>query len=335
MKEIRKIRAWQLVRLRTHTVDLDLSDEAFVTVGKRAACGGEMESVVMPSGLSTIKAEAFLKCKRLKSVTLPCESGVGISVGSFRGCERLQAVEPFGVVSAIGARAFEGCTMLTEILLGKGLRRIGDGAFRGCRSLKQVALLSSLEHIGRGAFRDCTSLVHVDLDASSVAEELFRGCLSLVEVRIPATWVLIPDGTFRDCTALREIEIPTNVQRIGKKAFRGCRRLTSVSVALGVQKIGAGAFTDTPCLREILVPHSVRSLGHGAFGTGRLPKEERMILKVENEYMARRLRRMLFFCGSARCAVVEVIGKSIEERKRERRRSTIEKSPTHLADFDE
>ena len=51
---------------------------------------------------------------------------------------------------------------------------------------------------------------------------------------------------------------------------------------------------------------------------------------VDNEYMCRRLRLRLFLCGSVGRVQVVQIGKTIDERKRERRRSTIEQTPVHL-----
>ena len=53
-------------------------------------------------------------------------------------------------------------------------------------------------------------------------------------------------------------------------------------------------------------------------------------MRVETEYMLRRMKIQLILCGSI--GRVELIrdGKSIEERKRERRRSTLEQTPVHL-----
>ncbi len=47
--------------------------------------------------------------------------------------------------------------------------------------------------------------------------------------------------------------------------------------------------------------------------------------------MLRRIRRQLFFCGRAGCAEVSMDGLTIEERKRERRRTTLEKKPEHIS----
>ena len=105
-----------------------------------------------------------------------------------------------------------------------------------------------------------------------------------------------------------------------------------MELGLGTARIGAFAFADTPRLREVEIPRTVTRLGFGAFGLGARPDDEKIVLRVENEYMRRRMKRLLLLCGSNRCARVELVGKSIEERKRERHRTELDQKPAHLFD---
>ncbi len=336
MKETIKIKKWQLLRYRSQKNEADLSAGDFLTVGKRAMHRGVMQSILLPPACSAIKTEAFRDCRRLKTIVLPSANNIGLSAGVFRGCARLHEVSNSEQLSAIGTAAFENCVMLENLTFGRSLHRIGERAFYGCRSLTELRLPGSVESIGRAAFADCTEIAAVDCSELTVAsEELFRGCISLAEIAIPQTWDRLPDGIFRDCAALSEVRIPGQVQSIGKHAFAGCSSLASVTLELGVTRIGAHAFADTPCLREVTVPHSVKRLGFGAFGLGKRAEEEKINLTVENDYMARRLRRMVRRCGSAGCVKVSLVGKSIEERKRERRRASLTTDPVHLVDFEE
>lgn len=336
MKEIVKIKKWQLMRYRSSAIEADLTGAEFVTVGKRAFRGSVAESLTLPAATSALKAEAFYRCARLKSVTLPSSNNVGLSCGVFRGCGRLHEVENSEMLSAIGESAFESCVMLREIRFGRDLHRVGENAFRSCRSLTSLSLPFGIEQLGRGAFRDCTELETVEAESlQASAKELFRGCISLREAPMPTAWNALPDGIYRECSALREVQIPQNIQTIGKHAFDGCTRLSDLTLSLGLESIGAYAFANLPALGEVLIPHSVKKLGYGAFGTGVRPLEERVRLLVENDYMARRLKRMLLWCGSSGCATVSVIGKTIEERKRERRRKSLDSEPVHLVDFND
>ena len=132
---------------------------------------------------------------------------------------------------------------------------------------------------------------------------------------------------------MTELTVPSQVSKIGKRAFLDCARLQSVELENGVERIGAKAFAKTPRLREVTVPHSLKRLGFGAFGLGR--SREKTVMYVDNEYMRRRMKQQLFLCGSLGRVRIELVGKSIEERKRERHRTELEQKPVHIMDDSE
>ena len=158
MKTDIKVKNWQLRKVKCTDASVDLSQKEFVAVEKRAFSNRGnrkyTEQVILPKGVSVLKAEAFSACTRLKQITLPADNNVGISGGVFQNCCRLRTVNNSGVIQSIGARAFFHCDMLQEIELGSDLRRIGEEAFRGCRSVRRIDLPPSLREIGKGAFRD-------------------------------------------------------------------------------------------------------------------------------------------------------------------------------------
>lgn len=334
MKTKTVIKKWQLLWHRSDAPAVDLREAEFLSVGNRAfrRCRGSMEEIRLPEGLSAIKSEAFRGCRRLFSVRLPEDSDVGLGTGALRDCIRLREIAPFERISSIGERAFSGCTMLSQISFGAGLRRIGAYAFRDCASLRSVTVPAHLESIGKGAFLQCTELERVEIEegVTHLAPAMLRGCISLGDIRIPSTVTALEEDLLRDCSALSSIALPGSVQQVGKNALRGCRRLREARMELGVSAIGAGAFRDCPELREVYLPHSIKRLGFAAFGLGRA--EERTRIYVEQEYMVRRMKRMLLFCGSYGRVEVLQSGKTIEERKRERRRSTLEKKVVRLTD---
>lgn len=337
MKPILKIKKWELIRVKQEAEALDLTGESFITVGKRALRRAPHKTVALPNGVCTIKAEAFAECAQLERLVLPEQNAVGLSCGVFRDCAALQTVVHSERISAIGDSAFENCISLQNLVVDKGLRRIGDEAFRGCRALRHFTVPSKSTVLGKAAFRDCISLEGIawDAQAQALSEELFRGCRALRDVTIPEALTEIPNGTFRECEAMEELSIPASVRTIGKDAFLGCTALKSVTLALGVESIGANAFANTPSLREVYLPHSVKRLGKGAFGCEARSGDDRVKIYVENEYMEKRMIRLLSKCGSAVCADVVVVGKTIAERKRERRRATLEDAPVHLWDVSE
>lgn len=335
MKPIFKIKNWQLLKARGVEGRVVLPAGDFVAIGKRAFAGKQnqyLESVAIPDGVSVIKAEAFAGDKNLRTVVLSTNGNIGLSQGVFAGCKRLREVANSEYINSIGALAFSNCAALQGIAFGKHLHRIGEGAFANCQSLTSVSLPSSLREIGKGVFAGCRELAFYSADDAlpALSEEMFRDCVSLREAIIPAAVSVIPRGAFEGCISLREVKIPANVNEIEARVFKNCRKLHTVRMELGIKEIGAHAFDNCPALREVFVPHSLKKLGYGAFGTGKRKDGEKITVCVENEYMVRRMKSLLFWCGSANCTEIKLIGKSIEERKRDRRRANVEAKGTHL-----
>ena len=140
-----------------------------------------VETVIIPSSVTTIEAEAFSGCTNLKTIvfksktrseiitlsvsqmsgSIKTESGV-ISIGdrAFYGCENLSAMD-LSSIRSIGENAFDGCKALAELTLSDQLTTVKAGAFSGCVSLKTVYLPATVEYLGRAAFSGCVGLESV------------------------------------------------------------------------------------------------------------------------------------------------------------------------------
>ena len=332
-KRIAKIKRWQLIRLRCKDATVDLSALDALTVGRRAfSRKKQLQSVTLPTELSAIKTEAFLKCRSLTDVTLGKQNTVGISEKAFFACTALREVRNSEMIFSIGKRAFAQCSALETITLGRELKRIGEHAFWGCCALTELVIPSCAEEIGEGAFAHCSALRQATAEEglTILAPHMFSGCTSLFDVTLPESLSALPHGIFRNCSALQEVRIPVGIKRIEKKAFKGCKLLSRVEIELGCERIVAHAFAGCPSLTEVTLPRTVKRLGFGAFGLGK--RKEKTVLYVENEYMLRRMKRLLLLCGSWQCTRAVLVGKTVAERKRERRRTTLEQEPTHLID---
>lgn len=120
-------------------------------IGERALAGAPINSIILPDGLQSIGANAFIGCESLTSVQFP---------------EGLQV---------IAIEAFRGCTSLTSVLFPEELQRIGSFAFDGCTSLTSVQFSEGLQWIYDYAFRDCTSLTTIICNASIPPEFTYDG----------------------------------------------------------------------------------------------------------------------------------------------------------------
>ena len=94
----------------------------------------ELESVVIPSSVSSIGENAFWRCYALKEITI-----------SSKKC-------------TFGSMTFMDCTSLEEVVIPEGIETLSEDMFRMCSSLKSVSIPSSVSVIESGAFEDCASL---------------------------------------------------------------------------------------------------------------------------------------------------------------------------------
>ena len=124
-----------------------------------------IDTVVVPAGVETIGAGAFIHCWQLFSIKLP-RGLTTIDAHAFRNVYNLFSLTlPVGLTT-IGEFAFKYCRNLSSLTLPVGLKKIGAYAFLNCVSLTSIQLPCGLTSIGRFAFSRCTSLTFVSLHYS-------------------------------------------------------------------------------------------------------------------------------------------------------------------------
>ena len=183
----------------------------------------DVESVVIPEGVTEIGGCAFKGCKSLSSVEIP-SSVTAIGERAFWYCTSLTSVEIPSSVTEIGAKAFKGCNinelshpLLTikngvaiwdnEVLccasqstsvvtIPENVTKISDYAFSHCESLPSVEIPSSVTVIGACAFECCTSLESVEF-SGTVAQWKSVEKMSGWHYGFPAKSVKCVDGEAR------------------------------------------------------------------------------------------------------------------------------------------
>lgn len=198
-------------------------------------------SYVIPSGVETIGAYAFLYCDKLTSVTIP-ES-----------------------VTTIGEWAFDGCSNLTSVTLSEGLESIENHAFYYCDKLGSIEIPASVKTIGNQAFDDCKNLSSVTLNEglTTIGSNAFASCSSLTEIEIPSTVTSIENNAFF-ASGITKAIFKKGVTEIGDSVFNCCSKLETVVIPNSVTKIGY-AFPRCTSLREITIPGSVTEIAYTAF----------------------------------------------------------------------
>ncbi len=104
----------------------------------------------LPTGISSIRDNAFSHCVALTAVTIP--EGV----------------------TSIGDSAFSECTGLTAVTIPDSLTSIGDCAFAWCYGLRSLTIPAGVSSFGEDIFNDCSDLtlsVYAGSAAEAYAEE--------------------------------------------------------------------------------------------------------------------------------------------------------------------
>jgi hypothetical protein len=207
---------------------------------------GQIASVVVEPGVTSIGAYAFAVCRSLKSV----------------------AFAPSPALTSIGEAAFFDCKALESIVLPERLTSIGARAFYACNSLISLALPATVTAIGGEAFADCLDLAAITVapDNPSFADNdgvLFdRDGKSLIcyppqkagnSYTVPPSVTVIGEAAFYSCRALESILLPASLTTIGDHAFSGCNSLTSLALSATVTAIGTEAFSSCSYLTAITV----------------------------------------------------------------------------------
>ena len=234
--------------------------------------------VVIPSGVTRIRSDAFRYCNGLKSVTIG-GSVEEIESGAFQGCSDLESVTIGGAIVTIGHNAFENCSDLESVTISSSADswktpRIGDCAFHGCISLKSLTIGGNITEIGHDAFEGCYELESLTLPASvkRIGFHAFARCHWLKSVTIggaPSSEnsqaLCIEDRAFEYCHELKSFTIGGNVEMLGTSAFLSCGRLENVTVGGYVRTIEPQAFGECLKLKSVTVGGGVEYIEFDAF----------------------------------------------------------------------
>ena len=243
--------------------------EDITTICTLAFANTPVQTVQLPSTLTTIRYGAFQNCTALKQITLP-KSMTFIEGGAFQNCSALTSISVPQNVTYLGASAFSGCTSLTSATLPQTITRISSGLFENCSSLTTVQASSALTSIGSRAFAETSALSSFTFPQTltAVGAESFTGS-GIVTANLPQSVTYLGAGAFADCTKLVYAQVPAAIQAIRERTFRNCTELKNVSIPEGIRYIGAAAFQNDVSLQTIDFAQSLLTICDNAFeGSG-------------------------------------------------------------------
>ncbi len=181
------------------TIPSSLDGKNVVSIGDFAfskyANKTTLESITLPSGITSIGRGAFNGCSALASVNIP-SSVKRIEAETFIACSQLKNISiPYGV-NFIGANAFQN-SGISSIILPCSVKTIKGSAFRSCEALGSIIIPDSVTELGN-AFISCSALKNVTIGSgiSSIQQATFDGCTAIKTLTLPAELTTIDKYNF-------------------------------------------------------------------------------------------------------------------------------------------
>lgn len=232
---------------------LDLSNVRFknneIKSSSWDGTAGTVKGLILPSTVTTIGnlAFTFLFGTSLETVTIP-SSVTTIEEGAFRNLSVLRTVNFSGNgLTSIGDIAFSGCTALESFEMPNSVTSIGEEAFSGCSSLATLTLSNQLTEIPYRAFYNCSNLgtdLNIPASVTEIGGTAFWHCTGIQNLTLNNGLQTIDGNAFEGCTGIGSVSIPNTVTTIGDNAFLGCTEVAAISLPPSVTSIGDRAFKD-------------------------------------------------------------------------------------------
>ena len=212
---------------------------------------------VIKDGTTLIAEEAFFKCNKVSSLTIPAEV-VYINDKALQECDILASIkvdEDNAVFKSLDDNLYNKQNVLLQYPIGKAATiveipdetvKIGDYAFYKCGNIVAINVPENVIEIGEQAFAGCAKLYAVDLpNVKTIDTNAFKDCTVLGEVKFGAVLDLIGESAFEGCIALKTVALPAGLSEISTNAFRDCTGLESIIFPASMRVIGASAFAGT------------------------------------------------------------------------------------------
>jgi hypothetical protein len=253
-----------------------------VGTGIQMANFGDLLSVTLPAGVTTIASSAFQDCNNaaFTSITLPT-GFTTLSEYSFYFCANLATfTNNSTVLTTFGDNCFGG-NAYTSFVIPNSVTSYGGGVFASCNNLVSLTI-GSLVPAGITFIQYISGFQNYFVDAGSTNYAASSGILynfgsttllslppsnATTNLVIPSTVTTINNNSCSGTGNLLSVTIPATVTSIGSAAFSGNNALTTVIFADGSNpNFNNYAFASCFNLTDITFPNSI--LGTGFLSSG-------------------------------------------------------------------
>jgi len=248
---------------------------------------GNIASVVIEEGITSVGNSAFKKFDKLKEITLPssvtvigedafydlplekvvlAEGLTEIKSSAFSSCDKLESITLPSTLKTMGGRVFGYCTALKSVTIPAGVSEMGEYMFSGCEALETAVIEAHIDTLPACTFESCASLQSVTLSDTlrTLDTWAFRKC-GLRTLTLPSGLEVIGNSVFMGSEDLETVEIPESVHTIDFSAFEECYSLKNVQLPAGLTTLGSQVFEYCYSLEEIVIPDGISMIDGSTF----------------------------------------------------------------------
>ncbi len=226
-----------------------------------------LESIILPEGISSIGGYAFMYCYALESINLP-QSLTSIDYSAFRSCNALTSVTVPSQVTVMGWLAFAYCENLESLIFESTYCEHIEsyGSY-----ITDSPKLTTIGGIGSGA----------DIQFAWTEIPKFAFVSDYISsVVVPEGVTVINHGAF-NCPNLRYVSLPSTLESCGEyvNIQTGISLFGDTTLLKTAGPAGSGCDIEYSCttipeytfayapLEKITIPETVTSIAHGAFAS--------------------------------------------------------------------
>jgi len=198
---------------------------------------GEVKSVKIEEGVTTIGDYAFYQCNNLASISLPQSL---ISIGSYACYE---------------------CNSLPSFFVPKSVQKVGDWAFASCASLTHFSIEDGAR-INFGGLNDPYIASYKVFDNTNLENLYLGGDITVDDNSNMYSWGEGSRSPFSNISTLKTVEMSENVTTLGSGIFAESP-ITSLVIGKNVTSIGEYAINKCNIGQSLLIPSNVETVGVG------------------------------------------------------------------------
>ena len=139
------------------------------TLNQQAFYKSGLKAVTLPATITSMGTGVFQESE-VETATVNCTT---LKAQTFLNCRALESVTLANDVTTIGEMCFQGDTKLASVTLPEQLTVLPSNCFSGCTMLTSITVPESVTTIGASVFYQCSSLTKIDMSKCTKAEALY------------------------------------------------------------------------------------------------------------------------------------------------------------------